>query len=85
MTSWALFNDNIESALSTGYLFLKMSPTVPFAHAVSSLKQRAVYGWVEYNEECFVAGGAAGREFTVWGSACLRGKGCLDLLTHGCL
>lgn len=65
MTSWSLFNDNIESVLSTGYLFLKMNPTVLFAHAISSLKQLAIYGWVEHNEERSVAGGASGREFTV--------------------
>lgn len=65
MTSWALFNDNIESVLSTGYLFLKMNRTVPFAHAISSSKQRVKYGWVGHNEERFIAGGATGREFTV--------------------
>lgn len=54
MTFWALFNDNIESALSTGYLFLKTNPIVSFAHAISSLKQCAIYGWVEHNEECFL-------------------------------
>lgn len=60
MTSWALFNDNIESALSTGYLFLKLNPTVPFAHAISSLKQGAIYGWVEHDEERFFARGNTG-------------------------
>lgn len=85
MTSWSLFNDNIESVLSTGYLFLKMNPTVPFAHAISSLKQLAIYGWVEHNEERSVAGGASGREFTVQSSACTGGRGWLDMQTHGCL
>lgn len=75
MTSWALFNDNIGSVLSTGYLFLKMNCTVPFAHTISSLKQRNIYGWVEYNVERFTAGGATGRGFTVWCSGCLRGEG----------